>query len=175
MSSRSAKVSANRERRRAAGGIPPPGNNTARMQLCGLSKARPISCSDCPALPAAPNVTLLDCRKSKPHPWSHANTTFTEQIYIRWCCLDLSNAPRKPDISNNVGSVKAFLSALLRSLRRVSCFVFVGLCIDDHGSLVIDRSASVRPKHLSDQNFDHDYFFELPSQGAGCPIKCTAL
>jgi hypothetical protein len=36
-------------KRRAAGGIPPPGNNTARMQLCGLSKARPISCSDCPA------------------------------------------------------------------------------------------------------------------------------
>jgi len=49
MSSRSAKVSAHRERRRAAGGIPPRGNNTARMQLCGLSKARPISCSDSPA------------------------------------------------------------------------------------------------------------------------------
>jgi len=43
--------------------------------------------------PAAPNVTLLDRRKPKPHPSSHANTTFTEQIYIRWCCIDLSNAP----------------------------------------------------------------------------------
>src|SRR4029077_14620382 len=49
MSSRSASVSANRERRRAAGGMPPRGNNTARIQLCGLSKRRPISCSDCPA------------------------------------------------------------------------------------------------------------------------------
>jgi hypothetical protein len=49
MSSRSASVSASRERRRAAGGMPPRGNNTERMQLCGLSKARPISCSDCPA------------------------------------------------------------------------------------------------------------------------------
>src|ERR1700721_76429 len=39
-------------------------------------------------LPAAPNVTLLDRRKPKPHPSSHANTTFTEQIYIRWCCID---------------------------------------------------------------------------------------
>jgi hypothetical protein len=29
-------------------------------------------------------------------------------------------------------------------------------CIDDHGSLIIFRSASVRPKHLFDQNFDHD-------------------
>jgi hypothetical protein len=43
---------------------------------------------------------------------------------------------RKPDISNNVGSVKRFLSELLRSLRRVVIVVFFGLCIDDHGSLV---------------------------------------
>ena len=33
----------------------------------------------------------------------------------------------------------------------------VKLCIDDHGSLVIFRSASVRPKHLFDPYFDHDY------------------
>jgi hypothetical protein len=49
------------------------------------------------------------------------------------------------------------------------------LCIDDHGSLVIFESGSVRPKHLFDQNFDHDYFFKLPLQGAGCPIKWTTL
>ena len=41
---------------------------------------------------------------------------------------------------------------------------------DDHGSFVIFRSASVRPRHLIDQNFDHDYFFKLPLQGAGCPF-----
>src|SRR5882762_9292117 len=57
---------------------------------------------------------------------------------------------------------------------RTSWF-FVDLCFDDHGSLVIFRSASVRPKHLFDQNFNHDYFFKLPFQGAGCPIKCTAF
>ena len=74
-------------------------------------------------------------------------------------------------ISNNVGPVKCFLSALLRSLRRVVFVVFFGLLrIDDHGSFVIFRSASVRPRHLFDQNFDHDYFFKLPFQGAGCPI-----
>jgi hypothetical protein len=39
------------------------------------------------------------------------------------------------DISNNVGSVKCFLSALLPALRRVVLVVFFGLCIDDHGSL----------------------------------------
>ena len=47
--------------------------------------------------------------------------------------------------------------------------------IDDHGSFVIFRSASVRPRHLFDQNFDHDYFFKLPLQGAGCPIKWTVF
>src|ERR1700721_2203539 len=49
MSSRSANGSTRGERRRAAGGIPPRGNNKHRMELCGLSKARPISCSDSPA------------------------------------------------------------------------------------------------------------------------------
>jgi hypothetical protein len=86
-----------------------------------------------------------------------------------------SRLTRLPDISNNVGSVKAFLSTLLHSLRRVSSFVFFDLCIDDHGSRVIFRSASVRPKHLFDHNFDHDYYFKLPLQGAGCPIKWTAF
>src|SRR5437870_7134596 len=43
-----------------------------------------------------------------------------------------------------------------------SSLFFVDLCIDDHGSLVIFRSASVRPKHLFDPYFDHDYFFKLP-------------
>jgi hypothetical protein len=33
----------------------------------------------------------------------------------------------------------------------------VKLCFDDHGSFVISRSVSVRPKHLCDPYFDHDY------------------
>src|SRR5450755_3927051 len=70
-------------------------------------------------LPPAPNVTLLDRRKPKSLSWPHANTTFTQQTYIRWCCIDLLNAPVLPDISNNVGPVKHFLSKLLQSLRRV--------------------------------------------------------
>jgi hypothetical protein len=48
MSSRSARVSDNRERRRAAGATPPHGNNILRMVGCGLPQARPISCCDCP-------------------------------------------------------------------------------------------------------------------------------
>src|SRR5215470_3956746 len=46
----------------------------------------------------------------------------------------------------------------------------IKLRFDDHGSFVIFRSVSVRPRHLIDQNFDHEYFFKLPLQGAGCPI-----
>ena len=46
---------------------------------------------------------------------------------------------------------------------------FFDLCFDDHGSLVIFRSASVRPKHLFDLNFDHDYSFKLPLAGSGMP------
>jgi len=41
---------------------------------------------------------------------------------------------RLPDISNSVGPVKLFLSALLPTLRRVVLFVFVTSRIDDHGS-----------------------------------------
>ena len=80
-----------------------------------------------------------------------------------------------PSISNNVGPVKRFLNRLLRSLLRVVLLGAFDFCIDDHGSLVISRSASVRPKHLCDPYFDHDYLFELPFEGAGCPIKWTVF
>ena len=52
---------------------------------------------------------------------------------------------------------------------------FFDLCFDDHGSSVIFRSVSVRPRHLFDLYFDYDYFFKLPLQGAGCPIMWTAF
>src|SRR5277367_1175615 len=75
--------------------------------------------------------------------------------------------------------VKLFLSTLLSfHLKEFSLsfsFLFFLLCIDDRGSFVICRASSVRPKHLCDQNLDHDYYFRLPFQGAGCPIKWTTL
>jgi hypothetical protein len=64
---------------------------------------------------------------------------------------------RFADISNNVGPVKSFLSVLLPPLQRVVFLVLLDLRFDDHGSLVIFRSASVRPKHLFDPYLDHDY------------------
>ena len=76
-----------------------------------------------------------------------------------------------PDISNNVGPVKSFLSRLLRSLRRVGlpCSLLTSASTTT-ARFVIFRSASVRPKHLFDPYFDHDYLFKLPLQGVGCPF-----
>ena len=85
----------------------------------------------------------------------------------------------KTHISNNVGPVKPFLSTLLSfHLKEFFSFVlfrFLCSCIDNHGSFVISRPVSVRPKHLFDPYFDHDYSFKLPWQGAGCPIRFTAF
>ena len=88
-------------------------------------------------------------------------------------------------ISNNVGPVKSFslmFCPFFSFFEHTAPFTpasglvgFVDLCLDDHGSFVIFRSASVRPNHLFDQNIDHDYFFKLPFRGARCPIKCTTL
>ena len=52
---------------------------------------------------------------------------------------------------------------------------FFALCLDDCGSFVISRSVSVRPKHLFDHHFDHDYFFKLPLPGSGRPIQVDGV
>src|ERR1700730_11374126 len=57
------------------------------MDTWSLPKARPISCNDCPAFQRdhmsvrwfAESFTRLPCV---------INTTFREEIYIRWCCND---------------------------------------------------------------------------------------
>src|SRR6266576_99071 len=49
-------------------------------------------------------------------------------------------------------------------------WLFQILSTDDHGSFVIFRSASVRPRHLIDQNFDHfrkAIFAHQPQQKSG--------
>jgi hypothetical protein len=45
--------------------------------------------------------------------------TFAQKFYMRWCCIDRLSWHAEPDISNNVGPVKHFLSRLLPSLKRV--------------------------------------------------------
>src|SRR6202041_2150116 len=102
-------------------------NTAVRLVKSAPNLMQRLSC-----LPAAPNVTLLDRRKPKPHPSSHANTTFTEQIYIRWCCIDLSNAPRysvlehvSADLACS-GQPKSWLHAP-RSLAILHCLPFSDL------------------------------------------------
>src|SRR4029077_15159786 len=70
-------------------------------------------------LPAAPNVTLLNRRKPKSLSWPHANATFTQPTYIRWCCIDLSNAPRLP----GVGRLVPDLPTKLREVRRNALYL----------------------------------------------------
>src|SRR5215469_5970964 len=105
-------------------------NRTMRLTIRAPNLMQRLS-----ELPTVPNVTLLDRRKTKPQPWPHDSTTFTKQIYIRWCCIDLSNAPDLPDISNRVGSVKHFLTSFSDYSRGESrSSRFFTICVDDHGS-----------------------------------------
>ena len=51
--------------------MPPRGNNTAANAAMRLVKGAPNLMQRLPSLPATPNVTLLDRRKSKPLSWPH--------------------------------------------------------------------------------------------------------
>src|SRR5271155_865734 len=75
-----------------------------------------------PRLPSTPNLTLIDRRKSKPPLSSHSNTTFPKQIYIRWCCIDLSNAPPLP--SKWVPVPKFRVTRPVASQRSTACGLF---------------------------------------------------
>jgi hypothetical protein len=75
----------------------------------GLVKGAPNLMQRLSRLPPAPNVTLIDRRKPKSLSWSHANTTFTQQTYIRWCCIDLSNAPVLTDYLEGGDTLDQFL------------------------------------------------------------------
>src|SRR5579863_4589444 len=59
----------------------------------GLIESPPNRMQRLSRFPAAPNFKPLNRGKTKPYPRPHANTTFTEQIYTRWCCIELSNPP----------------------------------------------------------------------------------
>jgi len=86
-----------RERRRAAGGIPPRRNNKWRMDVCGLSKARPISCSDWPVFHRL-QMSLFSTVES-PNRFPDLIQTINSKSF-RWCCIDLSNPP---DLSGTGG------------------------------------------------------------------------
>jgi hypothetical protein len=92
MSSRSASVSASRERRRAAGGMPPRGNNTPRIELCHLPWTRPVSCNDWPAFHRR-QISVF-CVGESLERFCWLINTIIKRRPIRWCCIDLSNAPR---------------------------------------------------------------------------------
>ncbi len=67
------------------------------------------------------------------------------------------------DISDNVDPVKLFLRELLRPLLGVRSFddLFRTSALRPRLACNLSVGVSVRPKHLFDQNFDHDYYCEL--------------
>src|ERR1700732_4964846 len=66
-------------------------------------------------------------------------------------------------LSDNVAPVKHFLGVLTRALRRARHFALVeGSAIPTNPFQVRN---SVRPMHLFGHTFDHNYYFELPSEG----------
>jgi hypothetical protein len=81
------------------------------------------------------------------------------------CCIDLLKPPRLPYIFNNVGPVKHFFERTSPFTCKSFFFRFLRCFSDRPRQARFVRNlavGSVRPKHLFDQNFDHDYFFELP-------------
>src|SRR5258706_13509913 len=57
------------------------------MDTWSLPKARPISCNDCPAF-QRPHLSTRWLAESFTRLLNLINTTFREQIYTRWCCID---------------------------------------------------------------------------------------
>src|SRR5713101_6253812 len=76
------------------------------MDVCGLPKARPISCNDCPAFQRRHTSVLCAAESPTRFPWL-INTTFEEKIHIRWCCIDRLSSHALPDKST-LQSQRAF-------------------------------------------------------------------
>ena len=67
------------------------------MDECFLPKACPILCNESPAFQR--RHTSLFCAAESPNRFLWIiNTTFSEKIYIRWCCVDRLSWQRLPDI-----------------------------------------------------------------------------
>src|SRR5277367_1501929 len=68
------------------------------MDVCGLSKARPIRCNDSPAFQRLHSSFRCAAESSTYFPWV-IHTTFEQNFHIRWCCTDPLRSPDSPDIS----------------------------------------------------------------------------
>src|ERR1700693_6147506 len=78
------------------------------MELCGLPKARPITCSDCPAFQRLHSSVLCAAESATRFPWV-IHTTFEQKFYIRWCCID---PLRPPDLPGLIAHVAWTLSSM---------------------------------------------------------------
>ena len=87
-------------------------------------------------------------------------------VWVYWQCDERDETGRVRDVS------LSGLFIVTTEPRAVGLTAKVDLpSIEDksHPTSSCGVYASVRPKHLSDQNLDHDYCFKLPFQGAASP------
>src|SRR6266850_1401964 len=111
---------------------------------------------------------LFGCPRSKPSQGSvPADLTLASGLAFVFnasrvrleCCVDPLKPPISSGISNNVGPVKSFFERTSLFTSKSGLVRFPGPI---HRRPRLARNLTVRPKHLSDQNFDHDYYFKLP-------------
>jgi len=102
-----------RERRRAAGTIPPHCDNKNCMEPWSLPKALPISCNDSPAFQRR-HMSGLCCAETLSRFPCVINTTFRKMIHNRWCCIDRL---RPPGLSGNFLFLQSSEEILSRTTR----------------------------------------------------------
>src|SRR5271155_3515905 len=66
------------------------------MDVCGRSKARPITCNDSPAFHRLHSSVRCAAESATRLPWA-IHTTFEQKFYIRWCCIDPLRSPALPE------------------------------------------------------------------------------
>src|SRR6266852_5025878 len=88
------------------------------MDVCGLSKARPMVCNDSPAFQRRHTSVRCATESSTRFPWA-IDTTFEKKIHIRWCCIDPLRPPRLPDNWRNGGGVRDEPTQCLRAAKYV--------------------------------------------------------
>src|SRR5712692_2523958 len=104
------------------------------MDVCGLPKARPISCNDCPAFQRRHTSVLCAAESPTRFPWL-INTTFEEKIHIRWCCINLLRPHRLSDMRQMARSMPVHRHSGIGTIT-----VFAdGISYDLHQSLLVAK------------------------------------
>src|ERR1019366_7322216 len=110
-----------------------------------LPKARPISCNDCPAFQRL-HMSVLCIAESLTRLCCVINTTFSEKIYIRWCCIDRLSW----QAFSECGQVPKFDVLLQKSSRRTVVLVWQSVLKPGYRKIWILRSIEIARRRCKD-------------------------